>query len=325
MSRPTFAVVLPDHTGLEATLRCLRAVAVGVEMASGVDAAKVLAGCGAHLRSVWVHASMLRETLAYMTEARMRVPVAVFSPETHEATLDMALHQPVVVGLLAWGEEGPRAWEVMYLARRIMAPAEDPPHMASLMPFGATTVAWQPSTTEEQRQIVTRIEAMCQRLGVERRVASSVSTAAHELLMNAMYDAPVGPTGQPKYALDRTASIRLLPEEVPTLRFTVGGRWIGLDIIDPFGRLPRNRFFEGVLRGHRSMTGSTASALDTSHGGAGLGLHTLYQSGAMLRAELTPLVQTHVSWVYDRAMNRRDRSRAPRSLYFLPNTTRRAR
>jgi len=38
---------------------------------------------------------------------------------------------------------------------------------------------------------------------------------AHELLMNAMYDAPVDVQGRPKYAHDRKQSITLDPEEAP--------------------------------------------------------------------------------------------------------------
>jgi hypothetical protein len=322
VSKPVIAVLLPDSTGLDATLSSLKAVGVGMEVVAGTSVERVIADSGGQIHSAWVHSSMLAGALDALRNVRPRVPVAVFCPETSEDTLELALRRPSVVGLLAWGPSGPQIWEVMYLARRLMAPAEAPPHMAALMPWGATTVAWQPTTTDDLRQLVTRIEAMCERLGVERRVAATVSTAAHELLMNAMYDAPVGTDGLAKYAKDRTAWIQLLPHEVPTLRFSVSGQWIGLDATDPFGRLPRNRFFEGVLRGHRAMMGSTDSALDTSHGGAGLGLHTLYASGAVLRAELTPLSQTHMSWVYDRSLDRRSRSRAPRSLYFVPNMTR---
>ena len=102
---------------------------------------------------------------------------------------------------------------------------------------------------------------------------------------------------------------------MPRFRFTLGSDYLGLDASDPFGRLPRNRFFEGVLRGHLNMIGAEAPLLDTSHGGAGLGLHTLYSSGTILRAELHPLKRTHVSW-----MLRRHGTEGPstRSLYFAP-------
>ena len=316
VSAPSFAVLLPSNDGLDATVRSLRAVAAGFQVLAGHNPASILADC-ADLRAVWVHADLLPATLAAMQDRR--APIIVFTPQTHESTLDLAMRHPSVVGLLAWSDAGARNWELIYLSRRLLAPQEEPPHMAQLMPWGATTVAWQPKNTEQLRQIVLRIEGMCQRLGVEPRVATLVSTAAHELLMNAMYDAPVGSDGRPRYAHDRKAVIELHPREVPTLRFTVDGDWLGLDAIDPFGRLPRKRFFEGVLRGHRAMTGGDGPTLDTSHGGAGLGLHTLYASGAVLRAELTPMSQTHVSWVYDRSSSRKDRSRTPRSLYFIAN------
>ena len=98
-----------------------------------------------------------------------------------------------------------------------------------------------------------------------------------------------------------------------SIRFTIGPQLLGLDIADPFGRLPRNRYFEGVLRGHRNAT-SGSIELDTSHGGAGLGLHTLYSSGTSLRAELRPLEYTHVSWM----LVREGLPRGHRSLFFAP-------
>jgi len=321
---PYIALILPDANGMEPTLRAIRAVAVGAHVVAGRDAATVLGDVGPNLKGVFVHADQLEPALQGLRRAVGRTPVVVFTPETREQTLELALRRPQVVGMLAWGEGGARTWELMYLSRRLLASAEDAPEMNQLLPWGATTISWLPKTTDEQRKIVHRIETMCERLGVERRVGAAVSSAAHELLMNAMYDAPVGSGGKPRYAHDRTAQIELLPHEVPSLRFTVGGDWLALDAIDPFGRLPRNRFFEGVLRGHRSMSGAGGPALDTSHGGAGLGLHTLYMSGAVLRAELTPMVRTHVSWVYDRTASRRQRTKAPRSLYFLPNLKRRA-
>ena len=157
---------------------------------------------------------------------------------------------------------------------------------------------------------------------MDRHHAAAASTAAHELTMNAMYDAPVDADGQPRYALDRRAHLELEAHEVPTLRFTLSGDFLALDITDPHGRLPRDRFFAGVLRGQRNMVGNSTE-LDTTHGGAGLGLHTLFTSGAMLRAELVPSQRTHVSWALDRRVRRRDRRTMSRSLYFLRGSARR--
>jgi hypothetical protein len=323
MSDSSIALLLPaDDPAIATTVRTLQAVAVGVRVVSGSDPTTVLRSCGPGIKFVMVHQSMLIDTLDLLPNRTMNLPIVVFTPETEEQTLLLGLRIPSVVALIAWSTAGARTWEVLYTARRLLAPREEAPTMANLLPWGSTTVAWQPRNTSDLRKIVERIEGLCDRLGIERRAAAAVSSASHELLMNAVYDAPVGRDGRPKYAHDRTADVQLEPQEVPSFRCTVSGDLIGLDSIDPFGRLPRNRYFEGVLRGHRMATGASGPTLDTSHGGAGLGLHTLYASGAVLRAELTPMQRTHVSWIFDRSIPHRERRRAARSLYFIPNLTR---
>jgi hypothetical protein len=319
VSRPSIALVLPDDLGLEATVRCLSTAAIGIPIHAGRTVA-ALAEAGPGLQFVLVHAQLLGEVLQALAADPRKPRIGVLAPETTEELLEQTLSVPQIVGLVAWTESGARSWELLYLTRRLFAPQEEAPHMGALLAWGATTLAWTPRTTEEQRQIVQRIDTLCSRLGIQRQVAELVSTAAHELLMNAMYDAPVDAQGRPRYASDRTAAITLAPHEVPSLRFTVDGEWLALDAIDPFGRIPRSRFFEGVLRGQRAMRGG--EALDTSHGGAGLGLHTLYTSGAVLRVELVPTKTTHVSWALDRTLSRSARRRIVRSLYFLAMTPR---
>ena len=61
------------------------------------------------------------------------------------------------------------------------------------------------------------------------------------------------------------------------------------------------------------------AVIDTSHGGAGLGLYALYNHGSVLRTELRPLRETHVSWMLRRGLSHRARD-AERSLYFVSLT-----
>jgi hypothetical protein len=263
---------------------------------------------------VFTTVSLLQDTLAAMGKDRWRV--FVLNDEPEEEAFSTTLADPRIGGLIAWGASGGRPWELRYIARRLLAPREDAPHMGDLLGWGATTVVFRPKTTKDQRQTVTHIEALGGKLGLPTRQARACSTAAHELTMNAMYDAPVDDKGHLKYALDRRADLELMEEEMPILRFTLTADFIALDCIDPFGRLPRQRFYEGVLRGHRNLKYQRQD-LDTSHGGAGLGLHTLYTAGSILRAEIIPRQKTHVSWVFDRTLPRKNQRALPRSLYFL--------
>jgi len=312
--RQSFAVVSEPSLQVDSLVRALRAAGAGAGVVVERDPALAIAKVHEAPIAVFTTVSLLQDTLAAMGKDRWRV--FVLNDEPQEEAFSTALADPRIGGLIAWGAAGGRPWELRYIARRLLAPKEEAPHMGDLLGWGATTVVFRPKTTKDQRQTVTHIESLCGKLGLPTRQARACSTAAHELTMNAMYDAPVDEGGHLKYALDRRADLELMEEEMPILRFTLTADFLALDCIDPFGRLPRQRFYEGVLRGHRNLKYQRQD-LDTSHGGAGLGLHTLYTAGSILRAEIIPRKKTHVSWVFDRTLPKKNQRSLPRSLYFL--------
>jgi hypothetical protein len=165
---------------------------------------------------------------------------------------------------------------------------------------------------------VQAIETVSIRFGMSRRTAVMAADASHELLMNAMYDAPHDASGHAPYASDRQANITLAEHEVPTLRLTVDSQYLALDAVDPFGRLARAKWFSGLLRATTGSTSATPTAvLDESHGGAGLGLFRLYSTATFLRAEVQPGRQTLVSWIVDRALGPKGQRSTGRSLAFI--------
>ncbi|HHO53745.1 MAG TPA: hypothetical protein ENK18_23455 [Deltaproteobacteria bacterium] len=300
-------VVDPEHQrSVLTTIRCATAGFV-----VGTPAPEQLA---ADLRLVVVEARRVEAVLRVLAATAPRARIVILWEAADPALLQLALQQPSIVGFVGVVDGIPEPWQLMYAARRVLAPLDPAPLGAQLMPWGATTVSWQPKTTGELRRIVTQIDGIGRSLGLGRREADDLSAAAHELLMNAMYDAPVDARGRPLYADDRTAPVQLAPQHAPTLSLCVGPTRMVLDAVDPFGRLPRQRYLEGVIRGIHNQSGPTT--LDTSHGGAGLGLHAMFSSCCMLKAELRPLKSTMVSWMARRGP--RSKQRLPRSLFFLP-------
>ena len=60
-----------------------------------------------------------------------------------------------------------------------------------------------------------RIVKLCtEHLNISRRIADNIGEVVHELITNAMYDAPVDAGGHPRYAHDRTAPIELSAEGI---------------------------------------------------------------------------------------------------------------
>lgn len=254
---------------------------------------------------------------AFVSEAT--ASIILFVETIDVDVLSGSLNDARVVALVGTKNGVPlRDWELTYLARRLVAPLEEAPLMSDLLAWGGAVMSWTPANTNQLRTTVAQIERVCAHVGVERWQSKTVAEAAHELLMNAIYDAPRDAAGNALNAMDRTADVTLEPHLVPTLVFTVNGDLVALDVVDPNGGLSRRRYVQGVLRGQRNIE-QQMSELDTSHGGAGLGLHSLFASGAFLRAEITPKKRTHVSWMLDRRVPKRGRRSSGRTLVFLPS------
>ncbi|MEQ1570039.1 MAG: hypothetical protein ABMA64_30680 [Myxococcota bacterium] len=309
---------LADADAIDSVARVMNAASSGIELAAGQELRVVLDRAspdGLQLLVVDANHGLTQamELLPKFPNARL----LVITDEVGDALLASALRTPKLIGFVGRTDGMLRAWELSYLVRRVVTPQQPMPGSHELLNWGASSVTFRPRTTRDRDQAVAAVEVVSARFGMSRRAAALAADAGHELLMNAMYDAPVDAAGNAKYAQDRTASITLLDHEIPTLRLTVDGAHLALDMVDPFGRLPRAKLFGGLLRGRTGAVATHASAvLDVSHGGAGLGMFKLYSTAAILRVEVQPGRQTLVSWVLDRSTGQRGRTMA-HSLYFL--------
>jgi hypothetical protein len=256
--------------------------------------------------------------LEVVSETHPNARVLVVADAIDDPLLAAALRFPQVIGFQGRLDGMMRAWELSYAVRRVVSPQQPIPGSHELLNWGASTVTFRPRTTKDRDSAVQAVEVVTARFGMSRRAAALAADASHELLMNAMYDAPVDGHGHAKYAADRQATITLQDHEVPTLRVTVDGAHLALDMTDPFGRLPRSKLYGGLLRGRTGSVATQASAvLDVSHGGAGLGMFKLFSTAAIFRTEVVPGRQTTVTWMLDRGGGTRAGRPAAQSLYFI--------
>jgi hypothetical protein len=141
--------------------------------------------------------------------------------------------------------------------------------------------------------------------------------------MNAMYDAPIDGRGRPRYTHDRRRDLVLEESEIPTLRLGTDGAHLALQAHDPFGGLRRHHVFEGITRGlsARAADASRGDVLDTSRGGAGLGMLKIYAAGAVLVIDVAPTSSTMVTSFWDLDVNPREFRSLPASLHFFERST----
>lgn len=209
-------------------------------------------------------------------------------------------------------ESAPRRWETMMVLRRLLRPAEVGPPFASFLDWGFNGFQEKVASTQHRDQVVQKVERFISHLGVPKRVGEMFAELAHEMLMNAMYDAPVGADGKPKYALDRKATIALPEPEQPILRLACDGTRLAIQVVDPFGRLERKHVFGGLARGLID-----GGEMDRSHGGAGLGMVVCHNSTVAMFFDVVRGKKTEVTGVFDLDMNLREFRTHAKSLHFF--------
>lgn len=211
-------------------------------------------------------------------------------------------------------ESAPRPWELLMVARRLLgqAGAQVPavPREA-FVDWGHAAFGQEVRSSAERDAVVATIQERVAALQVPRRVAEMFGELAHELIMNAMYDAPVDPQGRPKYAADRKAELRLEDRERPYVWLATDGSRLVLQVSDPFGRLQRKHVMDGLARG------LAGGEMDQSHGGAGLGMMMCHNSAAFLVFDVRRGVRTEVTAVFELDLNLREFRTQARSIHFF--------
>lgn len=236
-----------------------------------------------------------------------------------EGALQVARHEPALQSILAWpGHQSmPRAWELSLSARRAFDPTARGPKVTDLLAWGATTVRWSPRNGAERDAAVAQVERHAARTGAGSRFIERLAVAAHEMLMNAMYDAPVDAAGRAYYAHDRKADVMLDEREAPVLRLAFDGMTAALEVVDPFGRLERRHVLQSILRGMEGARNERAQLLDTSHGGAGLGFFRLHAASTSLLVEVRRHESTRVVALFDLDASAREARGAQTSLHLF--------
>lgn len=146
-------------------------------------------------------------------------------------------------------------------------------------------------------------------------MAKLVFGITEELLMNAIYDAPVA-GGKHHYGeLPRTSAVVLAPNEYSKLNYGSDGSVFAISVSDPFGALKREKLFQYLKKVLRRQ--DSANLIDTKKGGAGLGLFKILYSSHSLICNVKENERTEVMALIDVQHQVRDFSKMARSVHYF--------
>lgn len=154
-----------------------------------------------------------------------------------------------------------------------------------------------------RQKAIDEILAFADKAGVRRQVRAAVAQVCEELLMNALYDAPVGQDGEPLFAevgtkdrlgqrSPRPVSIRYAAADS---RFLVGVR-------DRFGRLTKDVILRYINKCLLSPERGQApiDQIDRKTYGAGLGLYLIANAASQYVVNIAPGMATEVICAFER-------------------------
>ncbi len=178
-------------------------------------------------------------------------------------------------------------------------------------PWGVTTFSMVVKNYEEKGRAIEIMMRYAQMAGVRGPVRDRIQLVADELMMNALYHAPVDGRGQEKYRGMTQKQLAQLPEVNPIqVQYGCSGRYFGIAVRDGGGSLHRDRALEYLVRAR------AAAQMEQKASGAGLGLISVLHSVSKLVFNLAPGYSTEVIGLFDMELFARGKVGA-RSLHLF--------
>lgn len=220
-------------------------------------------------------------------------PVVAIAPRAEMTTwLDVLTGSSSVVAVLAAGTVP--APELRALATRLIDAA--PVGLHELLADGAEQYQCTIADRHDLQRCVREVIAIAERLKLPGRTRTVLEQCIDELVMNALYDAPVDSTGHPVFAgVPSATRVTLRTDATVQLRCGWDPHTFVVAVRDEFGALSRATILSHLAKGAR-MSDPAGRRV----GGAGLGLYLTVSSANVAWFEVTPGQSTDVLCAFDR-------------------------
>jgi hypothetical protein len=147
-----------------------------------------------------------------------------------------------------------------------------------------------------RQRAIDEILASAEKLGVRSKVRSQIGQVCEELLMNALYDAPVDETGKLLFGeVDLKARLEQLSPRPVSIRYASTDLGFAISVRDRFGRLDKAtilRYLDKCLH--------SGNQIDRKIYGAGLGLYLVANAATQYVVNVAPGMATEVVCTFDR-------------------------
>src|SRR5262249_55940400 len=143
---------------------------------------------------------------------------------------------------------------------------------------------------QDKARCLAAIAELAERMTVSSHLRTSIEQCIDEMLMNALYDAPVGADGEPLFAgIPTRARIMQKTDRSVSVSYASDGKHLAVSVRDTFGSLGRHVVLRHLYKGIH-----VADPVERKAGGAGLGLYLIARSATAVYFHVLPSIATEV-------------------------------
>jgi len=163
------------------------------------------------------------------------------------------------------------------------------------VPWGAQIHSFLVGDYQEKSLCISQVSGFAELMGVRRKYREAIEQCIDEMLMNALYDAPVDEHGRPIFSeIPTKTRISLRVEQKVVVQYACDGKQFVVGVRDAFGTLDRTTVLRYL---HKCL--HNEQQIDRKTGGAGLGLYLITNSSTGVYFNVLPGVATEAVCTFD--------------------------
>ncbi|MGE5185519.1 MAG: PEGA domain-containing protein [Acidobacteriota bacterium] len=217
--------------------------------------------------------------------------IAVLPRTNLAAVVDLMQSSDRIAGLLV--AENFEARALTGMATRVLA--GDIFGLEKMIPWGVQVHSQLVGDYQEKALCISQLSEFAELMGVRRKYREAIEQCADEMLMNALYDAPVDDQGKQIFSeIPTKTRISLRVEQKVVVQYACDGKRFALSVRDAFGTLERSTVLRYL---HKCL--HAEQQIDRKAGGAGLGLYLMVNSATTVYFNVLPGVATEALCVFD--------------------------
>ena len=167
--------------------------------------------------------------------------------------------------------------------------------LEKVVPWGVRVYSHLVGDYQEKSVTISGVSDYAASIGVRRKYREPIEQCLDEMLMNALYDAPVDAEGKQLFAdVPTKTRISLRMEQKAVVQYACDGTRFWLSVRDSFGALDPNTVVEYL---HKCL--HAAQQIDRKAGGAGLGLYIIANASTQFFVNVYPGLATEVVVTFD--------------------------